>query len=432
MWILFFLVGAFFLWVSTDFFKSGQIVELLMTLLIAGVFIYISMKLRQRKMKKKAKKAKSFIKNNASDPADTDHSCSAATVIDKAEVIDESETESRLSTPEYTRPHYTFAIEYNDGEAENYGSRFTIKKIDTRSDVTIMRTKDYCVLDVETTGLSRYQDHIIEIAIIQVVNNEISDTFSSLINPKVHIPQSASKINGIYDEDVSEAPEFEAVADRVARMLGDGVVISHNITFDLSFIQRELEPLGYKNQLSYIDTCTYGRRLLPTLPDHKLQTLLQYFEIDPGSAHRAYDDALATYNLFNSLRDEFSRREKEEQRQRKEAREREKKERREKYAKSPLLEKSFCFTGEFSVSREEMIENVISVGALPREQVSGKTTYLVVGDVSDLPEWAIERKKGKAEELQQAGKPIQIIDEDMFFDLLQNARAALDSSTALL
>jgi len=68
-----------------------------------------------------------------------------------------------------------------------------------------------------------------------------------------------------------------------------------------------------------------------------------------------------------------------------------------------------------------------SVGGVLREKISGRTSYLVKGDVSDLPDWALDRKLHKAEELIEAGKGIQIIDEAEFMILIADAKNVLSA-----
>ena len=69
----------------------------------------------------------------------------------------------------------------------------------------------------------------------------------------------------------------------------------------------------------------------------------------------------------------------------------------------------FCYTGDFSRPREEMEQLALNCGACVRQQVNGKTGYLVEGDISDLPDWAVTRKHGKAKVLIEQGKKIQVI-----------------------
>lgn len=80
---------------------------------------------------------------------------------------------------------------------------------------------DYVVFDLETTGTSCYKDSVIEISAIKVVDHKIRDEFSSLVYPGRSIPYYASQVNGITDELVADAPEFEKVLKEFQRMLSD-------------------------------------------------------------------------------------------------------------------------------------------------------------------------------------------------------------------
>lgn len=292
----------------------------------------------------------------------------------------------------------------------------------------IISTPNFCIVDIETTGLSSPIDKIVEIGILKIQDNSVVDSFSSLVNPGRHISAEASAVNGIYDSDISAAPCFNEVAGRVANMLRDSVVIGHNVTFDLGFIQNELAAAGYIENYAYIDTLGCARHIVKGLPNYKLQTLLAYYEIAPGKAHRASSDVQATYELFKALRTEYRKQYNEALGKAREERERRKQENRIKYAASPLLEKNFCFTGEFLAERHELEAMAPLVGACVRNEVNGKTAYLVKGDVSHYPDWAVARKYGKAMELAGTGKPIKIIDERQYLDIIENACELLDSS----
>ena len=86
----------------------------------------------------------------------------------------------------------------------------------------------------------------------------------------------------------------------------------------------------------------------------------------------------------------------------------------------------FVFTGDFDNNREDMIRDLKSVGGLLKDRVSKNSRYLVKGDIDDLPDWAIERKYEKALDLIDAGNDIEIISEDEFYDLIENAKTYLD------
>lgn len=301
----------------------------------------------------------------------------------------------------------------------------------------ILSLHDFCVLDVESTGLECWNCRIVQIGIIKVINNEPVDCLNTYINPETHIPTRATDIHGITDEDVKGAPTYKQIADRVTDLLNNTTVVGHNVTFDLNFVQHILlERSNTQDDLhmEYVDTWEFANRLHLPVHDYKLQTLLAFYGIDPGEAHTAYDDARATLELFNDLRYEYAHKDEieaqrkaaelEARRQKKEA---EKAARAAAFSASPLFEKSFCFTGSFSIDRAAMEALAQSVGGVLREKISGRTSYLVKGDVSDLPEWALDRKLHKAEELIEAGKGIQIIDEAEFMRLIADAKNALSA-----
>lgn len=301
----------------------------------------------------------------------------------------------------------------------------------------VLSMRDFCVLDVETTGLDYSHDRIVQIGIIKIIDNQPVDSLNTYINPEMPIPSRSTEIHGITDADVKDAPTYKQIADRVLSLMNNDTVVGHNVTFDLNFVQR-IFPLcsdpDVDIKIDYIDTWEYAHKVVSRVHDYKLQTLLAYYGIDPGEAHTAYDDARATLELFNALRYEYAHKDEieaqrkaaelEARRQKKEA---EKAARAAAFSASPLFEKSFCFTGSFSIDRAAMEALAQSVGGVLREKISGRTSYLVKGDVSDLPDWALDRKLHKAEELIEAGKGIQIIDEAEFVRLIADAKNALSA-----
>ena len=301
----------------------------------------------------------------------------------------------------------------------------------------VMDLHDFCVLDVETTGLECTSDHVVQVGIIKVADDQVIDRLNTFVNPGCHIPSRATEIHGITDNDVKDAPTYKQIADRMVSLLDGSTVVGHNVTFDLNFIQQILVERSNPNHtlnMEYVDTWDFANRLRLPVQDYKLQTLLAFYGIDPGEAHTAYDDARATLELFNALRYEYSHKDEieaqrkaaelEARRQKKEA---EKAARAAAFSASPLFEKSFCFTGSFSIDRAALEALAQSVGGVLREKISGRTSYLVKGDVSDLPDWALDRKLHKAEELIEAGKGIQIIDEAEFMRLIADAKNVLSA-----
>lgn len=162
---------------------------------------------------------------------------------------------------------------------------------------------DYVVFDLETTGISYADDQIIEISALKVVGGKVVDQFSTLVNPQCPIPYGATRINGITDEMVADAPVIQkALADFLA-FIKDDVLVGHNIhSFDLKFIYRDAHELfGQDVTNDYIDTLYMARSCLPQLAHHKLTDLAAYFQIDTDGAHRALNDCVMNQKCYEAM-----------------------------------------------------------------------------------------------------------------------------------
>ena len=83
---------------------------------------------------------------------------------------------------------------------------------------------EFSVLDVETTGLSARENHVIEIGIVKVKNLKIAGKFQSFVNPGCKIPYFITQFTGITDEDIIDAPFFSELADKIENVIGDSVI----------------------------------------------------------------------------------------------------------------------------------------------------------------------------------------------------------------
>lgn len=163
---------------------------------------------------------------------------------------------------------------------------------------------DYVVFDFETTGTSWINDDIIEISAVKVEDGKVTDTFSSLVNPKRHIPVFATEVNGITDEMVKEAPDLSVVLPEFIQFFGKFVLVGHNIfSFDLKFLYRAAdEILGQTIGNDYIDTLYMARSCLKQLKHHRLVDLADYFHISTKGAHRALNDCMMNQQCFEKMR----------------------------------------------------------------------------------------------------------------------------------
>lgn len=162
---------------------------------------------------------------------------------------------------------------------------------------------DYVVFDLETTGINQNRDVIIEISAIKVQGGERIGEYSTLVNPKRHIPAGATAVNGITDEMVREAPDIKEAIDGFMEFIGDSILVGHNIhTFDMNFAY-DAAWLALERELGndYIDTLYMARHCLPQLPHHRLTDVSEYFHISTEGAHRAFNDCLMNWKCYEEL-----------------------------------------------------------------------------------------------------------------------------------
>jgi len=145
------------------------------------------------------------------------------------------------------------------------------------------------------------RDKITEIAIIVTDGQEIISEYQSLINPERSIPYHITNITGIDDSMVQEAPKFYEVAKTVIEKLEGCIFVAHNVNFDYNFIKEEFRSLGYPFNKKKLCTVKLTRSTIPGLRSYGLDSLIDHFGLSVDSRHRAYDDTLATYQIFNHV-----------------------------------------------------------------------------------------------------------------------------------
>lgn len=158
--------------------------------------------------------------------------------------------------------------------------------------------------DVETTGLNPHQgDAICEIGAVKVKEDEIVDTFQTLINPKRTIPLYVSSVHHIYDKDVKDAPYFEDIADEFLEFLKDSIICGYNLNFDLSFLNKELERISYPllKDSPTIDVLKMVKRSLK-LTRYNLGYVCVYLGVKSERLHRAQEDAYLTSQIFLKMK----------------------------------------------------------------------------------------------------------------------------------
>lgn len=155
----------------------------------------------------------------------------------------------------------------------------------------------FVAVDVETTGFTVGRDHIYEIAIVSFDHEgrEI-DSFESVCRPRV---EELSKRLIVLED----APTFEQIAGDVIRHLREGVVVGHNVTFDLAMIDAGLERVGAGlGEVPFVDTIDLVMGLRVDTPNRALSTLCHVLGVEEGAFHSAGFDARAAAEVFTRLR----------------------------------------------------------------------------------------------------------------------------------
>jgi DNA polymerase-3 subunit epsilon len=159
----------------------------------------------------------------------------------------------------------------------------------------------FTIIDIETTG-NRYNfGKITEIALYQHNGQEVTDSFSTLINPEMDIPSFITRLTGINNEMVKDAPKFYEVGKKIIEMTMGRTFVAHNVSFDYKFIKEEYKRLGYDYNQKTLCTVKMSRRLLPGHRSYSLGKLCADLGIEINGRHRAAGDALATVKLFDIL-----------------------------------------------------------------------------------------------------------------------------------
>lgn len=169
-------------------------------------------------------------------------------------------------------------------------------------------TDSYVCIDLETTGLNPKTDRIIEIGVVKVENNQITEEWETLINPDRKLEERIVELTGIQDEQLASAPMIEEMLPKLLKIIGDCVLLGHSVLFDYSFIKKAAVNQRLVFEKQGIDTLKIARKYLADLESRSLSCLCEHYGIE-HSAHRALYDARATVELYRKLTEQFYDRE---------------------------------------------------------------------------------------------------------------------------
>ncbi|MBO4989606.1 MAG: 3'-5' exonuclease [Clostridia bacterium] len=167
-------------------------------------------------------------------------------------------------------------------------------------------SSDYTVVDIETNMTSLRTCEIIEVSALKVRNEVIQGSFSSLIKPSEPIHWFITRLTGITDDMVENAPERSEVLQNFYDFIGKDILIGHNVNFDVNFLY---DNLWLHNGLildnPFVDTLRLARKALPFLTNHTQATIAEYYGIATVGAHRALRDCEICNACYLNLKREL-------------------------------------------------------------------------------------------------------------------------------
>lgn len=164
----------------------------------------------------------------------------------------------------------------------------------------------FTFFDVETTGLALNQgDRICEVAVLKVCNGEKLASFQSLVNSDRMISPEAYAVNGITAEMLNNKPRFQQIGDDLLKILAGTVIVCHNASFDISFLETELNKAGlFLPPLPIVDTLVLARKCFK-FSRNRLGDIARSLGIKIDRQHRAMDDCIITMNIFHKFVESF-------------------------------------------------------------------------------------------------------------------------------
>lgn len=288
---------------------------------------------------------------------------------------------------------------------------------------------DYTVLDLETTGLDPRWDEIIEVGALRVRGGEVSEHFTSLVKPLNEIDEFITELTGITNEMVADAPPIGEVLPQLRAFIGQDVVIGHNVNFDVNFLydislHLKLEPFSN----DFVDTMRLSRRLYPEERHHRLVDLSKRHCSGLQVDHRALGDAQLTKACYDAMLGVMAERGVTMQ------------DLKPKTGYNPadgvkatvdtfdtttaVYGKTFVFTGALDgMVRKDAMQLVVDLGGLVDDAVTKNTNFLVLGSsgYSSALKDGKSSKHKKVEKMQAKGLDVQIITEDVFYEMIREA-----------
>ena len=307
-----------------------------------------------------------------------------------------------------------------------------------RGNSIIAFPNQYVMVDLETTGYSPVCDRMIEIGAIRYRDGREVDRFQSLVQPTgsapgCYVDEFIEDLTGITNEMLADAPTESEALPPFLDYLGDDIILGYNVSFDVNFLYDARmrwfdEPLTN----NFVDVLRLARKVYPDMEHHRLRDMLDVYDLVNQREHRTISDCEATDQVYRKLYDDAM----------------------ERYGSEgaiirafpvrtgrsyldrmctvtidkskvtpdcPLYRKHCIITGRldsfFRADAQRLIEDL---GGINDKTVNKETNFLILGnnDYCSTIKDGKSAKHKKAEALKLKGQDIEIIPENVFYDII--------------
>lgn len=298
---------------------------------------------------------------------------------------------------------------------------------------------EYCMVDIETTGLSTKWDNIIEIGAIRYRNGDEIGRFQSLVQPPayedgIYIDPYIEALTGITNAMLADAPTASDVLPLFLEFLKEDIILGYNVSFDVNFLYDAcVDYLDKALQNDYVDVLRLAKKICPNLPQHRLKDMTTHYSINRLQAHRTISDCEATEQVYRKLlvdgiaqygseegvKQTFKRH-------------------RTTYSpgvraadivgdenkaqpECPIYQQHCCITGKLEYyTRKEAMQLIADLGGINDDNVTKATNFLILGnnDYCTTIKDGKSSKQKKAEAARLKGQDIEIMPESVFYDMI--------------
>lgn len=162
-------------------------------------------------------------------------------------------------------------------------------------------SSDVVVVSIETTGFSTKHDSIIEIGAVKLSHGKEVGRFHTYVNPETQISSDVEALTDITNEMVAGQPTIQEVIPDFLEFIGDSLLVSHNVTFEMGFFNANFKKCGLQLNNTWIDTLALSRLLLPTLNRYKIHMVARELGVERSDMRGIEANMNLIVGLFNKF-----------------------------------------------------------------------------------------------------------------------------------